>query len=118
MNKICSLFNIKYPIIQVEWFVSGYKLASTVSNAGGLGLIGDLDVCPWNKRTYSKCKKSNTAKPWVNVPMLYPNIEEIWRQRKVLKLYLNLGRKSQNMDLLFKRNGITVVQLLVVVFLR
>jgi enoyl-[acyl-carrier protein] reductase II len=45
MNKICSLFNIKYPIIQEMIWVSGYKLASTVSNAGGLGLIGAGSMC-------------------------------------------------------------------------
>jgi enoyl-[acyl-carrier protein] reductase II len=45
MNKICSLFNIKYPIIQ-EMIFSGYKLASAVSNAGGLGLIGAGSMCP------------------------------------------------------------------------
>ncbi len=79
MNKITSLFNIKYPIIQggMIWN-SGYKLASAVSNAGGLGLIGAGSMYPEVLREHiQKCKKA-TNKPFgVNVPMLYPNIEEI-----------------------------------------
>jgi enoyl-[acyl-carrier protein] reductase II len=79
MNKITQLFNIKYPIIQggMIWN-SGYKLASAVSNAGGLGLIGAGSMYPEVLREHiQKCKKA-THKPFgVNVPMLYPNIEEI-----------------------------------------
>jgi enoyl-[acyl-carrier protein] reductase II len=79
MNKITKLFNIKYPIIQggMIWN-SGYKLASAVSNAGGLGLIGAGSMYPEVLREHiQKCKKA-TDKPFgVNVPMLYPNIEEI-----------------------------------------
>ena len=81
MNKITQLFNIKYPIIQggMIWN-SGYKLASAVSNAGGLGLIGAGSMYPDVLREHiQKCKKA-TDKPFgVNVPMLYPNIEEIIR---------------------------------------
>ena len=79
MNKITQLFNIKYPIIQggMIWN-SGYKLASAVSNAGGLGLIGAGSMYPEVLREHiQKCKKA-TNKPFgVNVPMLYPNLEEI-----------------------------------------
>ena len=79
MNKITQLFNIKYPIIQggMIWN-SGYKLASAVSNAGGLGLIGAGSMYPNVLREHvQKCKKA-TEKPFgVNVPMLYPNIQEI-----------------------------------------
>jgi len=79
MNKITQLFKIKYPIIQggMIWN-SGYKLASAVSNAGGLGLIGAGSMYPHVLREHiQKCKKA-TDKPFgVNVPMLYPNIEEI-----------------------------------------
>jgi len=78
-NKITQLFNIKYPIIQggMIW-VSGWKLASAVSNAGGLGLIGSGSMYPEVLREHiQKCKKA-TDKPFgVNVPMLYPQIEEI-----------------------------------------
>ena len=79
MNKITQLFNIQYPIIQggMIWN-SGYKLASAVSNAGGLGLIGAGSMYPDVLREHiQKCKKA-TDKPFgVNVPMLYPNVEEI-----------------------------------------
>lgn len=79
MNKITQLFGIKYPIIQggMIWN-SGYKLASAVSNAGGLGLIGAGSMYPEVLREHiRKCKRA-TDKPFgVNVPMLYPNIEEI-----------------------------------------
>ena len=79
MNRITQLFNIKYPIVQggMIWN-SGYKLASAVSNAGGLGLIGAGSMYPDILREHiQKCKKA-TVKPFgVNVPMLYPNIEEI-----------------------------------------
>ncbi|PTT08685.1 nitronate monooxygenase [Flavobacterium sp. HMWF030] len=79
MNRITELFKIKYPIIQggMIWN-SGYKLASAVSNAGGLGLIGAGSMYPEVLREHiQKCKKA-TDKPFgVNIPMLYPNIEEI-----------------------------------------
>lgn len=78
-NRITSLFGIEFPIIQggMIWN-SGYKLASAVSNAGGLGLIGAGSMYPEVLREHiQKCKKA-TSKPFgVNVPMLYPNIQEI-----------------------------------------
>src|SRR5690625_2526607 len=78
-NKITSLFNIKYPLIQAGMiWASGWKLASAVSNAGGLGIIGAGSMYPDVLREHiQKCKKA-TDKPFgVNVPLLYPNIEEI-----------------------------------------
>lgn len=78
-NKITQLFKIQYPIIQggMIW-VSGWKLASAVSNAGGLGLIGAGSMYPEVLREHiQKCKKT-TNKPFgVNVPMLYPEIDKI-----------------------------------------
>lgn len=78
-NRISHLFNIKYPIIQAGmiWH-SGWRLASAVSNCGGLGLIGAGSMYPDILReNIQKCKQA-TDKPFgVNVPMLYPNIEEI-----------------------------------------
>jgi enoyl-[acyl-carrier protein] reductase II len=78
-NRITELFNIKYPIIQggMIW-ASGWKLASAVSNAGGLGLIGSGSMYPEVLREHiQKCKKA-TDKPFgVNIPLLYPNMEEI-----------------------------------------
>lgn len=78
-NKITELFNIKYPIIQAGMiWNSGWKLASASSNAGILGLIGAGSMYPEVLREHiQKCKKA-TSKPFgVNVPMLYPNIQEI-----------------------------------------
>ena len=78
-NTITQLFKIKYPIIQggMVW-VSGWKLASAVSNAGGLGLIGAGSMYPEVLREHiQKCKKA-TNKPFgVNVPMLYPQIDDL-----------------------------------------
>lgn len=78
-NRIKELFNIQYPIIQAGmiWH-SGWKLASAVSNCGGLGIIGAGSMYPDILReNIQKCKMA-TDKPFgVNVPMLYPNLEEI-----------------------------------------
>ncbi len=78
-NRITQLFNIKYPIIQAGMvWNSGWRLASTASNSGILGLIGAGSMYPDILREHiRKCKKA-TVKPFgVNVPMLYPDIEEI-----------------------------------------
>ena len=78
-NRITELFNIQYPIIQAGmiWH-SGWRLASAVSNCGGLGLIGSASMYPDILReNIQKCKKA-TDKPFgVNVALLYPNLEEI-----------------------------------------
>jgi enoyl-[acyl-carrier protein] reductase II len=78
-NRVTKLFDIKYPIVQggMIW-ASGWRLASAVSNAGGLGLLGAGSMYPEVLREHIvKCKKA-TSKPFgVNVPLLYPNIEEI-----------------------------------------
>ncbi|MCF8373841.1 MAG: nitronate monooxygenase [Bacteroidales bacterium] len=79
MNRICELFEIQYPIVQggMIW-CSGWELASAVSNAGGLGLIGSGSMYPDVLRTHIHKTKQNTDKPFgVNVPLIYPNIEEI-----------------------------------------
>ncbi len=77
-NKICELFNIEKPIIQAGMiWCSGWELASAVSNAGGLGLIGSGSMYPDILRGHIKKCKQATNKPFgVNVPLLYPNIEE------------------------------------------
>ena len=79
MNRINELFGIKYPIIQggMIW-CSGWKLATAVSNAGGLGLIGSGSMYPDVFRKHVQKARQNTDKPFgVNVPLIYPNIEEI-----------------------------------------
>jgi enoyl-[acyl-carrier protein] reductase II len=113
MNKITQLFNIKYPIIQggMIWS-SGHKLASAVSNAGGLGLIGAGSMYPEVLREHiQKCKKA-TDKPFgVNVPMLYPNIEEIMKiiaEENVKIVFISAGNPKTWTSFL-KDKGITVV---------
>ena len=78
-NKVTDLFEIKYPIIQggMIWH-SGWRLASAVSNNGGLGLIGAGSMYPDILRENIKKCKAATNKPFgVNVPMLYPNLDEV-----------------------------------------
>jgi len=79
MNAIKKLFNIDYPIIQggMVW-CSGWRLASAVSNGGGLGLIGAGSMYPEVLREHiQKCKAATNRPFGVNVPLLYPNIEQI-----------------------------------------
>lgn len=78
-NRITSLFGIKYPIISggMVW-CSGWRLASAVSNAGGLGLIGAGSMHPETLREHIQKCKAATDKPFgVNVPLMYPEIEKI-----------------------------------------
>ncbi len=78
-NRVTELFSIKYPIVQggMIWN-SGWRLASAVSNAGGLGLIGAGSMYPEVLKLHIERCKAATNKPFgVNVPLLYPNIEEI-----------------------------------------
>ena len=77
-NKITSLFNIKHPIIQAGMiWCSGWELASAVSNAGGLGIIGSGSMYPdILKEHILKCKKNTVAPFAVNLPLLYPNAED------------------------------------------
>lgn len=78
-NRITRLFGIKHPIIQAGMiWNSGWRLASAVSNAGGLGLLGAGSMYPEVLREHiQKCKKATDLPFGVNVPMLYPNLEEI-----------------------------------------
>ncbi|WP_304200157.1 nitronate monooxygenase family protein [Flavobacterium alvei] len=113
MNKITQLFRIKYPIIQAGMiWNSGYKLASAVSNAGGLGLIGAGSMYPEVLREHiQKCKKA-TDKPFgVNVPMLYPNIEEIMTilVEEGVKIVFTSAGNPKTWTPFLKEKGITVV---------
>ncbi len=113
MNRITRLFNIKYPVIQggMIWN-SGYKLASAVSNAGGLGLIGAGSMYPdVLKEHIQKCKKA-TDKPFgVNVPMLYPNVEEIMQIiiDEGVKIVFTSAGNPKTWTSYLKEKGITVV---------
>lgn len=112
-NKVSNLFNIQYPIIQggMVW-VSGYKLASAVSNAGGLGIIGAGSMYPEVLRKHiQKCKKA-TKKPFgVNVPMLYPEIEKIMDiiVEEEVKIVFTSAGNPKTWTSYLKKKGITVV---------
>ena len=112
-NRITELFNIKYPLIQAGMiWNSGWKLASAVSNAGGLGLLGAGSMYPEILREHIlKCKKA-TDKPFgVNVPMLYPDIDKIMDiiiDEGVKIVFISAGNPKTYTAKL-KENGITVV---------
>jgi len=112
-NTITQLFKIKYPIIQggMIW-VSGWKLASAVSNAGGLGLIGSGSMYPDVLREHiQKCKKA-TNKPFgVNVPMLYPQISELMNiiVEEGIKIVFTSAGNPKTWTSFLKEKGITVV---------
>lgn len=113
MNRISQLFNIKYPIIQggMIWN-SGYKLAAAVSNAGGLGLIGAGSMYPEVLREHIQKCKQTTDKPFgVNVPMLYPNIDEIMNiiVEEGVKVVFTSAGNPKTWTSWLKEKGITVV---------
>src|SRR5690606_11407810 len=112
-NKITSLFNIQYPIVQAGMiWASGWRLASAASNAGILGLLGAGSMYPEVLREHiQKCKKA-TDKPFgVNVPLLYPNVEgimEIIAEEGVKIVFTSAGNPKTWTNWL-KERGITVV---------
>jgi enoyl-[acyl-carrier protein] reductase II len=113
MNNITSLFKIKYPIIQggMIWN-SGYKLASAVSNAGGLGLIGAGSMYPEVLREHiRKCQQATSQPFGVNVPMLYPNVEEILKiiVEEGVKIVFTSAGNPKTWTSYLKENGIIVV---------
>lgn len=95
-NRITRLFGIQYPIIQAGMiWASGWKLASAVSNAGGLGLIGAGSMYPHVLREHIQQCKTATSKPFgVNVPLLYPDIDQIMQiilEEKVPIVFTSAG---------------------------
>lgn len=112
-NRITELFGIKYPIIQAGMiWNSGWKLASAASNAGALGLIGAGSMYPDVLREHiRKCKQATTNPFGVNVPMLYPNIEEIMNiivEEGVTIVFTSAGNPKTWTNWL-KERGVTVV---------
>jgi enoyl-[acyl-carrier protein] reductase II len=113
MDTIKRLFNIKYPIVQggMIW-CSGWELAAAVSNAGGLGLIGSGSMYPDILREHiKKCKQATNNSFGVNVPLLYPNIEEhikIIIEEGVKIVFTSAGNPKTWTNHL-KEHGITVV---------
>jgi len=113
MNRITSLFGIKYPLIQAGMiWCSGWKLASAVSNAGGLGIIGSGSMYPEVLDHHVMKCKAATNKPFaVNLPMLYPSIEEHIEtiiKHKVPIVFTSAGNPRTWTETL-KKNGILVV---------
>lgn len=112
-NRICSLFGIQYPIIQAGMiWCSGWELASAVSNAGGLGIIGAGSMYPDGLRENIRKCKAATSKPFgVNVPLLYPDLEQhmqIIIEEKVPVVFTSAGSPKIWTPVL-KENGIKVV---------
>ncbi|MBB2145875.1 nitronate monooxygenase [Pedobacter sp. LMG 31464] len=115
-NRITTLFNIKYPIIQAGMvWCSGWKLASAVSNAGGLGIIGAGSMYPEVLRTHiQKCKVATSNPFAVNVPLLYPNVQEIMDilvEENVKIVFTSAGNPATWTSFLKEKN-ITVVHVI------
>lgn len=113
MDRITSLFGIKYPIIQggMVW-CSGWRLASAVSNAGGLGLLGAGSMHPETLREHiQKCRAATHHSFGVNIPLMYPQIEEIMRivvDEGVRIVFTSAGNPKVWTGWL-KKHGVTVV---------
>lgn len=113
MNRIKELFHIQYPIVQggMVW-CSGWKLASAVSNNGGLGLLGTGSMHPETLTEHIRKMQAATDKPWgINVPLLYPEIEhlmEIIVEEGVKIVFTSAGSPKKWTPYL-KSHGITVV---------
>jgi enoyl-[acyl-carrier protein] reductase II len=112
-NRVTKLFGINYPIIQAGMiWASGWRLASAVSNAGGLGLIGSGSMYPDVLREHIRTCRSATARPFgVNVPLLYPDIDkhiQIVIEEGVKIVFTSAGNPKTWTGVL-KEHGVTVV---------
>ncbi len=112
-NRVTLLFNIEYPIVQAGMiWASGWRLASAVSNAGALGIIGSGSMYPEVLRSHIQQCKVATNKPFgVNVPLLYPDIEkhiQVIIEEKVPIVFTSAGNPKTWTSTL-KQHGITVV---------
>jgi enoyl-[acyl-carrier protein] reductase II len=113
MNRVTELFQITYPIIQAGMiWASGWKLASAVSNAGGLGMLGAGSMYPDTLREHIQKCKATTSKPFaVNLPLLYPALDkhiQIIIEEGVQIVFTSAGNpKTWTQHL--KQHGITVV---------
>lgn len=115
-TPITQLFNIKHPIVQggMIWN-SGHKLVTAVSNAGGLGLLGAGSMYPEVLREHIQKTKKGTNKPFgVNVPLLYPNIEEIMQiiVEEEVKIVFTSAGNPKTWTSYLKEKGITVVHVI------
>lgn len=112
-NRVTLLFNIEFPIIQAGMiWASGWRLASAVSNAGGLGIIGAGSMYPEVLKEHIQKCKAATSKPFgVNLPLLYPDIEkhvQILIEQGVKIVFTSAGN-PQTWTGILKQKGITVV---------
>jgi len=112
-NRITQLFGIKYPLIQAGMiWASGWRLASAVSNAGGLGIIGAGSMYPETLREHIRKCKAATDRPFgVNLPLLYPDIDKhvaVILEEKVPIVFTSAGNPKTWTNT-FKSNGMTVV---------
>src|SRR6478672_6626480 len=112
-NRVTKLFNVDYPIVQAGMiWASGWKLASAVSNAGGLGLIGSGSMYPDVLREHiRKCKNATTRPFGVNIPLLYPDIDKhiaIVLEENVPIIFTSAGNPKTWTNVL-KEKGRTVV---------
>jgi enoyl-[acyl-carrier protein] reductase II len=112
-NPICRLFNVSFPIIQAGMvWCSGWRLASAVSGAGGLGLIGSGSMYPEILRENIRKLKNSTEKPFgVNVPLLYPEIDKIMRviEEEEVKIVFSSAGNPEKWTGFLKDRGIRVV---------
>ncbi|WP_321280575.1 nitronate monooxygenase [Marinifilum fragile] len=112
-NRITSLFGIEIPLVQggMVW-CSGWKLASAVSNAGGLGLIGAGSMHPETFKEHIQKAKATTSKPFgVNVPLLYPEMDKIMNIiiKEEVKIVFTSAGSPKKWTPFLKEHGITVV---------
>lgn len=112
MNRICELFNIKYPVIQggMVW-CSGWRLAAAVSNCGGLGLLGAGSMHPETLEEHIRKTQEATGNPFgVNVPLLYPETERIMEiiARTGVKIVFTSAGSPKKWTSWLKDKGITV----------
>jgi enoyl-[acyl-carrier protein] reductase II len=112
-NRLTQLFNIQYPIIQAGMiWASGWRLASAVSNAGGLGLIGAGSMYPEVFRQHIQKCKAATDKPFgINIPLLYPDIDQHIKIviEEGAKIVFTSAGNPKTWTPVFKQHGITVV---------
>jgi len=115
-NRITTLFKTKYPIVQAGMiWCSGWELASAVSNAGGLGLIGAGSMYPEILEGHIKKCKAATDKPYgVNVPLLYPQTDELMEIiiREKVKIVVTSAGNPAKYTAMLKEQGITVVHVI------
>lgn len=116
MNRITTLFGIQYPIIQggMVW-CSGWRLASAVSRAGGLGLIGSGSMRPEVLREHiRKCKQATDCPFGVNIPLMYPQIEEVMNivAEEGVKIVFTSAGNPKTWTGWLKERGITVVHVI------